>query len=83
MTTRERVHQLVEQLSDDELKSAENLLKRIHDIHQDPVWRAISSAPEYDEPETIAEASAVYEADEAIDRGDVVSHEEIRRELGL
>ena len=50
---------------------------------EDPLLRSLREAPMDDEPETPEEAAAVAEAREAIKRGEVISHEELRRRLGL
>ena len=49
----------------------------------DPVLRAFLNAPEDDEPESEEERAAVEEAYEDIARGEVLSHEELKRKLGL
>ncbi len=49
----------------------------------DPVRRALDNAPIDDEPETPEEAAAVAEARESVARGEVVSHEEMKRRLNL
>jgi hypothetical protein len=48
----------------------------------DPVLRAFLDAPEDDEPVTPEEEAAITEAREAVARGEVISHEELARELG-
>ena len=79
MSTKERLHLLVEALPECELAMVEYLLEKL----SDPVLRALLETPEDDEPETDEERAAVAEAYEAIARGDVVSHEDIKREFGL
>lgn len=49
----------------------------------DPVRRALDNAPLDDEPETPEEAAAVAEARAELARGEVISDEELRRELDL
>ena len=80
MTTKERLHQLVDELPDGEVSEAERLLSALR--IDDPVLRALDTAPYDDEPETDEERAAVAEAREAIARGDVVPDEELDRELG-
>ncbi|MEX2431470.1 MAG: hypothetical protein WD645_06070, partial [Dehalococcoidia bacterium] len=82
MTTRDDLRRLVDQLADDELHAARRYLEYLKDCG-DPVLRAFLNAPEVDEPETEEERLAVEEAKAALARGDVVSHDELRRELGL
>jgi hypothetical protein len=48
----------------------------------DPVLRAFMEAPEDDEPVTPEEEAAIAEAREAVARGEVITHEELARELG-
>jgi hypothetical protein len=50
---------------------------------EDPVLRALAEAPEDDEPETPEERAAVAEARRAGRRGDVLTHAQLRRKLGL
>ncbi len=78
MVTREQIHQLVGAIPDSGLADAERALAPL----VDPVLLALLTAPEDDEPETDEERAAVAEAHEAIARGDVVPHEQIKREFG-
>ncbi len=82
MTTREALHKLVDLLPESEWEPARRVLEERLSKH-DPVLRAFLNAPEDDEPETEEERAAVKEAYEAIARGEVVSDEELRRDLGL
>jgi hypothetical protein len=76
MTTKEALHRLIDELPDDQ---AERLLDGI----LDPVLRARASAPIDDEPETPDEAAAVAEGIADLEHGDVLTTEQLRRELGL
>jgi len=76
MTTKEALHRLIDELPDDQ---AERLLRDI----DDPVLRARASAPIDDEPETADEAAAVAEGIADLERGDVLTTEQLRRELGI
>ncbi len=80
MTTREELHQLVEELPESELQSARRYLVYLRDF-VDPVLKAWLDAPEDDEPETEEERRAVEEAYEDLRAGRVVSSEEIDREF--
>ncbi len=82
MTTRETLHKLVDLLPESEWEAARRVLEERLSKH-DPVLRAFLNAPEDDEPETEEERADVDEAYEAIARGEVISDEELRRELGL
>ncbi len=83
MDTRQRLHTLIDELSEHDLKAAEKLLGRLQSISEDPVRYALESAPEEQERITLEEEAAVREADDAIARGEIVSDDEIRRTLGL
>jgi len=76
MTTKEALHRLIDELPDDQ---AERLLRDI----DDPVLRARASAPIDDEPETADEAAAVAAGIADLERGDVLTTEQLRRELGI
>ena len=82
MTTRETLHKLVERLPESEWEGVRRALEE-HLAKHDPLLRTLLNAPEDDEPETAEERKAVEEAYDAIARGEVVSDEELRRELGL
>ncbi len=82
MTTKETLHKLVDLLPESEWEAARRVLEERLSKH-DPVLHAFLNAPEDDEPETEEERAAVEEAYEALARGEVVSDEELRRELGL
>jgi hypothetical protein len=82
-TTKDRLHQLVEELPEGEVAdSAERLLEQLRTYGDDPLARKLLGAPIDDEPETDEERAAVAEAREAITRGDVVRDEDLERELG-
>jgi len=81
MQPRERIHQLVDDLPEQELPAVERFLRQRED--GDPVLRALANAPDDDEELTPEEDAAVQEGLDAIERGDVVSSAELRRSLGL
>jgi hypothetical protein len=76
MTTKEALHRLIDELADDE---AERLLRTF----EDSVLRAVALAPEDDEPETEEERAMVEEAKQELARGEYVSLDDVKRELGL
>ena len=83
MTTRERLHQLIDSLPECILVASEqaflDLLKK-----EDPVAYAFFMAPVDDEEETEEERKAVEEAYDSIARGDPwVSDSELSKKLGL
>jgi hypothetical protein len=80
MVTRERVHQLIEELPDSELPVIERFLE---ERRADPVLRTLAEAPEDDEPLTPEDAAAIAEGVEALKRGETISQDELRRSLGL
>lgn len=49
----------------------------------DPVWEAFLNAPLDDEPLTEEDIQAIKEADEDFAAGRFVTHEELKKELGL
>lgn len=79
MTTKERLHKLVDDLSEHE---AERALALVQGEFDDPVIAAFRDAPEDDEPWTEDDEAAVKEADEDIAAGRIVSHEEMLRKFG-
>jgi hypothetical protein len=82
MTTKEALHQLIDDLPESALPTAWNLLAPLRPDATANLPRILAEAAWDDEPETPEEALAVQEAYEGLARGDVVSHEELRRELG-
>lgn len=76
MTTKEALHHLIDQLPEDR---AERLL----DAVRDPVLLSRITAPIDDEPETDEERAAVAETRRDVARGDLISTEQLTRELGL
>lgn len=96
MTVKEDLRQRVDQLPDvedvpsDVQETVDNLHRllealdgKLRDLQRVVIARRLREAPPDDEPEADEERIAVAEAVEALRRGDVVSDEELRRELGL
>jgi hypothetical protein len=79
MTTREALHRLVDSIPAAHLDDARKALEPL----TDPLLASLANAPYDDEPETDEERAAVEEGWEAYRRGDWVSAEDVRRELGL
>jgi hypothetical protein len=80
MTTKERLHRLVDDLSE---QDAERALAFVESELEDPVIVAFRDAPEDDEPLTAEEEAALAEV--AADRAagvPMISFEEIRRKHG-
>lgn len=85
MTTKEALHRLVDQLPDDgeELEAVRAvLIEHLKQPEDDPVPRAIRSAPLDDEPTTPEEEAAAARAWAAYQRGEYVSNDDLRREIG-
>lgn len=81
MTTKERLHKLVDQLSDAE---AERALALVENEREDPLIAAFRDAPLDDEPWTEEDEAAIaeVEADRAAGIPDIPL-EEIKRKYGL
>jgi predicted transcriptional regulator len=80
MTTREKLHRLVDELPESEL---EGTLDLIASRSEDPVVAAFRDAPEDDEPLTADEERALADADADIAAGRTVPLEEIERRYGV
>jgi hypothetical protein len=78
---RSQLHALVDALPDSELTEASRLLRALGEV--DPVVRAALSAPLDDEPFTDEDRKAVEAAEVGFQRGEWVTNEEMKRELGL
>lgn len=81
-SAKERLHRLVDRVPEGEFHTAERFLEYLANS-DDPVLRALMSAPEDDEPLTEADREALEEGRRALEAGDVVSHEELRKAIGL
>ena len=80
MTAKEKLHHLVEDLTEAEAAEALDILA--HRRGGDALERFLAEAPLDDEPTSPEEEALVAEAYEEIARGEVVSADEIRREFG-
>lgn len=81
MTTREKLHQLVDELPEEKLDAA---LKAIVTRADDPVIRRLEEAPLEDEEISPEEEASVQEARDELTAGTpLVSHDEIQREFGI
>jgi predicted transcriptional regulator len=79
MTTKERLHQLVDELSETEAGEA---LRYVTSRHEDPLVRRLDAAPLEDEEISAEEEAAAAEGRADIAAGRVVSHEEMLRKYG-
>ncbi len=81
MTTKERLHELVDELSEDEAAAT---LEYAASRHEDPVIAAFRDAPEDDEPWTEEDEAAMAEVEADRAAGvPTIPLEEIERELGM
>ena len=80
MTTKERLHELVDDLSEQEAEAALVIVERRRD---DPMLHALASAPIDDEPSDAEEDASAAEALAAYRRGEAISAEQLRGELDL
>ncbi|MBS1878011.1 MAG: hypothetical protein JST31_00705 [Actinobacteria bacterium] len=81
MTTRERLHRIVDELPEEELDAA---LQAIEGRADDPMIRRLDDAPLDDEEISPEEEAAVQEArDEVAAGAPRVSQDEIKREFGV
>ena len=76
MTTKDELHQLVDALDEDAAREALAYLQTLR------LPAFLRDAPLDDEPVTEEEPAAVAEAEAAIARGEVVTGEDLERELG-
>lgn len=84
MTARERIHQLVDILPDEELETAGRVLAGLSALsHSGLVASALAKAPMDDEPVTAREAEAIEEGERDFERGRPVTAAELRARLGL
>lgn len=80
MTTKDRLHQLVDELSEQEAAAALVIVERRRD---DPMLHALASAPIDNEPSDVEEDASAAEALVAYRQGEGASTEQLRSELGL
>lgn len=81
MTARERLRQTIENLSEAEAQDALGFIVRRRE-ERDTLGELLNQAPLDDEPTTPEEDDGVNEARAEIARGEVLSADEIRREVG-
>jgi hypothetical protein len=79
MTTKEQLHKLVDDLSEQEAKAALVIVERHRD---DPMLHALAAAPLDDEPSSTDENASADEALAAYHRGEAISAEDLGDELG-
>jgi hypothetical protein len=80
MTAREKLHQVVDELSELEAEEALAFIARRRD--RDPLIELLENAPEDDEPSTPEEDASADEAWTQYQRGEAVPLDEVRTNLG-
>jgi hypothetical protein len=80
MTTKEQLHKLVDELSDQEAEAALMIVER---RRRDPMLHALASAPLDDEASQDGEDAGVAEGLAAYQRGEGTSSDQLRAELDL
>ena len=84
MTTKERIHQLVDDLPESELETAKRVLEGLSALSlSNPVVEALANAPVDDESVSDEEAQAIEEGERDVEAGQVVSADQVRTRLGL
>ncbi len=79
---REELHGLVDDLSDQDLRTAKRFLAYLRNI-RDPFMQKLVETPYGDEPLSEEDIAALDEAWEDVAAGRVITMEELERELGL
>ena len=83
MVTIERLHQLIDVLPTEERDTAARVLEALAGLERDAALSTLETAPLRDEPEPEEEQEAVAQALAELERGEIISHAQVRRELGL
>lgn len=81
MTSKTRLHELIDQLPDEETTAAARFLEYLRDVGSDPMRRVLDEAPEDDEPVTPQEEAGAQEARRDYRAGNRISAEEAKRLL--
>ena len=79
MTTREKLHRLVDELAEAELATT---LRLVETQRHDPMLQALADAPEDDEPWTDEDEAAVAEGRADLAAGRTISLDEMLRKHG-
>ena len=78
---KQRLHQLIDELPEDEIQAAERCLESLCN-HRDPVLDAIRSAPDVEEPFSQEEEQGVDDAIRDLRAGNRVPHTQVLRKHG-
>ena len=82
MSLKKELHELVDNLSEHEMRAARRLLEYVRETSRDPVLRVLWDAPSDDEPLTPEEAAAASEAWQRCVNRQAIPWEEARHGLG-
>ena len=82
MSPRESLHTLVDKLPEIDIPTAVRILEALS-LTPDPVARSLETAPIDDEPDNDDFDGGLTEARREAAEGRLLSHEEVKRELGL
>jgi hypothetical protein len=81
MSTRDRLHQLVDALPDRQLPVVQEFIESLHGERSRRLPRALQNAIEDDEPDTEVERAAADQAWQEYRRGERITADQVRREL--
>jgi hypothetical protein len=82
LDVRDRLHRLIDQLPEGEVRTAERFLEYLRDLGGDPLLARLSSAAEDDETTTEEDAAAADEGWREYVRGDAREWDAVRDEVG-
>lgn len=81
VVTKQDLHQLIDEIPEQEHQAAAEYLQRLRDLANDPVYQAFMNAPIDDEPLTEEDIAAIEEAEAEVARGEVYSPDDILKDL--
>jgi hypothetical protein len=82
MAARDALHRLVDDLPEEDVRTAQRLLAALV-LTRDPVLQKLLTAPPDDEPDRDDDDGGLTRARREVQDGDLVSLDEVRRELEL
>jgi hypothetical protein len=82
MAGRDALHKLVDALPEHDVPAVSRILEALN-LTADPVARSLAMAPLDDEPDDDDFDGGLSEARREAEEGQLLSHDEIKRELGL
>lgn len=82
MTARQALHRLIDELPEQDVEIASRILGGLK-VTEDPVLRALLTAPPDDEPDDDDFDGGLTEARRQVRDGELLDHEEVKRDLGL